>query len=168
MTRTIIGIAALLATTACADSRPTAPGAARRADADLAAARSGPRCHPVEGTIIERITGPNTAAGKVTGDISGDVDIVITALQQLPGGLVKFQANCTMVTPQGTLTTNDNAVLSPIDAPLYRVNNHLNVSGGTGEFAGATGNLHTHGTVNFVPGGLVDLHYRGELCEEQQ
>ena len=117
MTRTIIGIAALLATTACADSRPTAPGAARRADADLAAARSGPRCHPVEGTIIERITGPNTAAGKVTGDISGDVDIVITALQQLPGGLVKFQANCTMVTPQGTLTTNDDAVLSPIDAP---------------------------------------------------
>src|SRR5438477_10577192 len=104
MTRTIIGIAALLATTACADSRPTAPGAGRRADADLAAARSGPRCHPVEGTIVERFTGQYTAAGKVAGDISGDVDIVIAALQQLPGGLVQFQAHCTMGAPRGPLT----------------------------------------------------------------
>jgi hypothetical protein len=122
----------------------------------------------VEGTIIERITGPNTAAGKITGDVSGDVSIVITAMQQLPGGEVRFQAQCTMVTSKGTLMTNDNAALSPIDAPLYRVNNRLDVSGGTGDYTGASGNLHTHGTVNFVPGGLVDLHYRGELCDEMQ
>lgn len=166
MRQILLGVAAVLAGVSCADSRPTSPtrvaGAPPQRDVV-----SGPRCHPVQGSIIERITGANTAAGKVTGDVSGDVSIVITALQQLPGGEVSFQAQCTMITANGTLTTNDDAHLSPIDAPLYRVNNHLRVSGGTGEYAAATGNLHTHGTVNFVPGGLVDLRYSGELCDEK-
>ena len=165
MKRILLGVSAVLATMACSDSRPTSPTAGKAPDA-VRLSRSGPGCHHVEGTIVERITGPNTAAGKITGDVSGDVSIIITALQQLPGGQVDFQAQCTMVTSSGTLTTNDDAHLSPIDAPLYRVNNHLRVSGGTGQYAGATGNLHTHGTVNFVPGGLVDLAYTGEVCND--
>ena len=168
MTRTILGLGAILmAVAACADSQPTELRTAVRRNAKPLTALSGRRCRAVEGNITERITGANTAAGQITGDVSGDVSILITDLQQLPGGLVKFQAECTMVTSRGTLTTNDNAVLSAIDAPLYRVNNHLVVSGGTGSYAGATGNLHTHGTVNFVPGGLVDLQYSGELCDSE-
>src|SRR3954471_3296412 len=117
MERTILGFAAVLITVAaCADSQPTELRAAARMSTNQLAARSGRGCRHVEGSIIERITGPNTAAGKVTGDVSGDVSILITGLQQLPGGLVKFQAECTMTTSLGKLTTNDNAVLSPIDA----------------------------------------------------
>jgi len=43
----------------------------------------------VQGTILERITGPNTAAGTITGDVSGDVSILITALRQMEGGVVQ-------------------------------------------------------------------------------
>lgn len=166
MRQILLGAAAVLAGVSCTDPRPTSPmrGTALSPQREIA---SGPRCHPVEGSIIERITGPNTAAGKITGDVNGDVSIVITALQQLPGGEVKFQAQCTIATANGNLTTNDDARLSPIDAPLYRVNNHLRASGGTGQYTGATGNLHTHGTVNFVPGGLVDLRYDGQLCDDE-
>jgi hypothetical protein len=164
MRQILLGAAVVVASVACADSRPTSPSRAP-AKSVLRDVASGPRCHAVQGSITERITGPNTAAGTVTGDISGDVSIMITQLQQLPGGQVTFQGQCTMLTANGTLTTNDDAQLSPIDAPLYRVNNHLHVSGGTGQYAGATGNLHTHGTVNFVPGGLVDLRYSGEVCD---
>jgi hypothetical protein len=119
----------------------------------------------VQGTILERITGPNTAAGTITGDVSGDVRIVITALRQMEGGVVQFEARCTMITKEGTLTTSDAAVLTPIEAPLFRVNNRLEVTGGTGVYSGATGKLHTHGTVNFIPGGPVELRYSGRLCD---
>jgi hypothetical protein len=119
----------------------------------------------VQGTIVEYITGPNTAAGTISGDVSGDVSIVITALRQMEGGVVEFDANCLMVTKHGTFTTADNATLTPIEAPLYQVSNTLHVTGGTGKYDGVTGTLHTRGTANFVPGGLVDLRYEGQLCK---
>jgi hypothetical protein len=163
MKRTLLPLAAALVTFACGDSQPTAPEARESADLRLSNSSSG--CRDVQGTIVEYITGPNTAAGTISGDVSGDVSIVITALRQMEGGVVQFDAHCTMVTAEGTFNTTDQATLTPIEAPLYKVNNRLAVSGGTGEYSGVTGKLHTHGTANFVPGGLVDLRYRGKLCK---
>ena len=169
MNRTLLPLAAALVTFACGDSQPTSPDGSADAAARLSRSesRSGSGCRDVQGTIVEYITGPNTAAGKITGDVSGDVSIVITALRQMEGGVVQFDAHCTMVTADGTFNATDQATLTPIEAPLYRVNNRLAVSGGTGEYSGVTGKLHTHGTANFVPGGLVDLRYRGQLCKTQ-
>lgn len=165
MKRTLLPLAAALVTFACGDSQPTAPAA--RASSDVQLSRSESGCRDVQGRIVEYITGPNTAAGTISGDVSGDVSIVITALRQMEGGVVEFDAHCTMVTPEGTFTTTDQGTLTPIEAPLYKVNNRLAVSGGTGEYSGVTGKLHTHGTVNFVPGGLADVRYRGKLCKTQ-
>ena len=163
MKRTLLPLAAALVTFACGDTQPTAPDARTNADVRLSRSESG--CKDVEGTIQEWITGPNTAAGKITGDVSGDVSIVITALRQMDGGVMQFDANCLMSTKHGTFTTADQATLTPIAAPLYQVNNRLNVTGGTGKYSGVTGTLHTRGTANFVPGGLVDLRYYGQLCK---
>ena len=163
MNRTLLALAAALVTFACSDSQPTAPAA--RTDSDVRLSRSTPGCRNVEGRITEWINGPNTAAGKITGDVSGDVSIVITALRQMEGGVMEFDANCLMVTKHGTFTTADNATLTPIEAPLYQVSNTLQVTGGTGKYDGVTGTLHTRGTANFVPGGLVDLRYEGQLCK---
>jgi hypothetical protein len=165
MKRTLLPLAAALVTFACGDSQPTAPAAS--ADAAARQSRSESGCRDVRGAIVERITGPNTAAGTITGDVSGDVSIVITALRQMGGGVMEFDAQCTMVTRHGTFNTTDRATLTPIEAPLYRVSNRLEVTGGTGEYSGVTGTLHTHGTANFVPGGLVDLRYYGQLCKRQ-
>ena len=162
MKRILLPLAAALVTFACGDSQPTAPDA--RASSDVRLSRSTSGCRNVEGTIVEYITGPNTAAGTITGDVSGDVSIVITALRQMEGGVMQFDANCTMVTKHGTITTADEATLTPIEASLYQVSNRLNVTGGTGKYSGVTGTLHTRGTANFVPGGLVDLRYDGQLC----
>lgn len=167
MNRNLLPMTALLVACGCADSHPTAPAPTARQDSRLSVMSSGRRCHPVQGGIREIVVGPDTADGTISGDVSGTVGIKIVSLNQLPSGVVQFQARCTYHTSEGTFTTLDNADLSPIEPPLYRVNNRLDVTGGTEGFAGATGNLHTHGTVNFVYGGLVDLHYVGEMCTEQ-
>lgn len=163
MKRTLLPLAAALATFACGDTQPTAP--ADRASSDVELSRSAPGCRNVEGKITEWVNGPNTAAGTITGDVSGDVSIVITALRQLEGGAMEFDANCLMVTKQGTFTTADNGTLTPIEAPLYRVSNTLTVTSGTGRYNRVTGTLHTRGTLNFVPGGLADVDYYGQLCK---
>ena len=168
MSRTFVLLAAALVCAACTDSHPSAPAAARtqagiqRSSSDENAKGE---CRDVKGMILETVNGPNTAAGNVTGDISGDVNIVITSLAQDENGVVRFQGICTMTTRRGTIVTHDNAVLTPIKAPFYRVNTHLAVAEGTGIYAGVTGALETHGTVNFVPGGPVRLHYKGQLCD---
>ena len=163
--RILLPLVAAFVSASCADTPSTAPAARTlAAGAEVQQDRASGRCRNVEGTIVEAITGANTAAGTITGDFAGDVSIVITSLTPSGGGAMHFEGICTIVTPEGTITTNDAAVLSPIDAPLFRVNNRLTVVGGTGAYAGATGELHTHGTANFVPGGVVDLRYEGRVC----
>jgi hypothetical protein len=170
MRRTVLVLLATAVTSyGCSDSRPTAPleGAKPGLQLSRSEGSSDGGCRDVNGRILESVTGPNTAAGEVTGDISGDVNIVITSLAQDENGVVRFQGICTMTTPQGTIVTHDNAVLTPIKAPFYRVNTHLAVAEGTGMYAGIAGALETHGTVNFVPGGPVRLHYKGQLCDRK-
>lgn len=166
MKRTLLPLVAAVASFACADTDPTAPAASPTPEAVLSHAQNDKKsCHEVKGWILETVTGPNTAAGRITGDISGDVSIVITSLTPGEDGVLRFEGTCTMVTSRGTIVTHDNAVLTPIKPPFYRVNTHLAVSSGTGMYAGVTGALETHGTVNFVPGGPVRLRYKGQLCD---
>lgn len=167
MKRTLLPLAAAVVSFACADANPVAPAASPKPEVRLSRAQdhSKKSCREVKGWILETVTGPNTAAGKITGDISGDVSIVITSLTPGEDGVVRFQGVCTMVTSRGTIVTHDNAVLTPIKPPFYRVNTHLAVSSGTGMYAGVTGALETRGTVNFVPGGPVRLRYKGQLCD---
>jgi hypothetical protein len=62
-----------------------------------------------------------------------------------------------------SLLTRDQGVLSPEAPPLYRFNNRLEVVGGDGDFAGATGVLRAHGTVD-LGSGEIHLDYHGRVC----
>jgi hypothetical protein len=52
-------------------------------------------------------------------------------------------------------------VLSPVEPPLYRFNNRLEVVGGTDGSANASGFIRAHGTV--VIGGDIALQYQGRV-----
>ena len=60
-------------------------------------------------------------------------------------------------------TTTDQVVDAPIDPPLYRINNRVDITGGTGALASAFGFFRTHGTVD-LQSGVVSVDYRGRMC----
>ena len=62
-----------------------------------------------------------------------------------------------------TFTTSDAIVLSPIDPPVYGVNNRALVTGGTGIYQDAFGFIEDHGTFNFQTG-VVSVDYHGQIC----
>ena len=62
-----------------------------------------------------------------------------------------------------TFTTSDAIVLSPIDPPVYGVNNRAIVTGGTGIYQDAFGFINDHGTFSFQTG-VVSVDYHGQIC----
>jgi len=54
-------------------------------------------------------------------------------------------------------------VAAPINPPAeYSINNQVDITGGTGRLAGASGFLRTHGTVNLQTG-VVSVDYHGRI-----
>jgi hypothetical protein len=111
-----------------------------------------------------------TASGTITGDLNGPVFAAIDEVNQSgnsdKGVLhVRMEHHYTNLWPFGTIDTSDYAVVAPIDrgAGLYRMNNRLTVVGGDGIYTGATGYLHTHGTLDFGTG-AINLSLTGRVC----
>jgi hypothetical protein len=96
------------------------------------------------------------------GHAIGEAFAWIVALAQPGRGALQIEMRHRYVLNGSQLDTQDRGVLSPLDPPLYRFNNRLEVTGGTGAFAGATGFIRAHGTV--VIGGDIELRYHGRLC----
>ena len=139
-------------------------------------AQASPDCHEVRGTVVAYLTAP--AANCPIGTISGVAGDVFDASANLIG---TTSACLTGLAPSGnngalhatlthtfnftagqfmgtTIGTQDNAVLSPVEPPLFfRVNNKLDIT------TGGSGFLRTHGTVNFATG-EVTLRYNGRIC----
>jgi len=59
--------------------------------------------------------------------------------------------------------TIDSIAASPIDPPLYGINNHADITGGTGVLQDAFGHIHDHGTANLFTG-VVSVEYDGQIC----
>ena len=117
------------------------------------AAASG-NCEHVTGVFVFSslvFTSTTTAVGEgtVTGDFPGTFHADYSNIQQGPGGPIKMDATHAITTPEGTLVTSDEILLIPqVEPGVARANSRLHIVGETGEFAGATGLLHTSGTVN--------------------
>jgi hypothetical protein len=122
-------------------------------------------CINVRGTETLSLTGPTTAEGPVTGDLTGTVSVTVTALQQSGDGALHAQAVRTFFTAGGEIHTEDVIVLSPVAPPIYRTNERLTIVGGTGAYAGAASVLHIHGLVNFATG-AVSATYHGRICPD--
>lgn len=87
----------------------------------------------------------------------------IDALEPRGDGAIHVEMRHRYVIGGSDLFTADLGVLSPIAPPLFSFNNRLEVTGGTGDFAGATGMLRAHGTVDLGSGEIL-LAYHGRVC----
>jgi hypothetical protein len=122
-----------------------------------------PRCQLLSGEITETMTGPNSAAGTVAGDLRGTISIRIDTIWG-DDGAQSFLARHTIVTSAtDSLFTLDEGTMVPRDATVFSISNTLTADRGTGAFRSARGTLATEGQVDFATG-AVALRYRGELC----
>ena len=130
-----------------------------------------PAAQNIAGHVDGQIIGPSPACGggltelgTFTGLGGGTFIACITAMAQQGNGSLRFELTHTYTTSSGdTFTTTDRVVAAPTNRPAeYLINNQVDITGGTGQLAGASGFLRTHGTVNLQTG-VVSVDYHGQI-----
>ena len=129
-------------------------------------------CVHVGGSLITNFGGvdPNTTLGPATGDLRGAVAATLTAPPQPgPGGTVLFNVQHHWVTESGDNIFFDPAVATtqPLSQTRFAVISYpVRIIGGTGQFAGATGNLSNIGEADLQAGTV--FRYSGQVCFAEQ
>ena len=150
----------------CSEQNPTQPAALIEADV----LSTGP-AQNISGHVDGQIIGPSplcgggpAEVGTFTGLGGGTFIACITVLEQKGNGSLRFELTHTYTTSLGdTFTTTDRVVAAPTNRPAeYLINNQVDITGGTGQLASATGFLRTHGTVNLQTG-VVSVDYHGQI-----
>lgn len=178
----LILVAVISLLSAACGSSPTAPASGNDSGATMAAVRASVEkpailaralpaasCSNVKATVAATLQPGGTATGTISGDINGPVSAAIHTVDASGGGNgalhVRMEHHYTNASPFGTIGTEDDAVLAPLDksAGLYRMNNRLTIVEGGGIYANATGQFHTHGTVDFTTG-AIQLSLNGRVC----
>ena len=140
------------------------PSAAARAQSEPAA----PHCRLVGGTVMTNFGGidQNTTLGTATGDLRGAVSgTILGAPQPGAGSIVVFHVQHHWVTESGDTLFFDpaTATTAPLSQTLFAVITYpLHLTGGTGRFAGATGDINAIGEADLVKGTI--FRYSGEVC----
>ena len=125
-------------------------------------------CKSVGGSIITNFGAVDqyTTLGPATGDLGGAVAATLTQPPAAgPQGTVIFHIQHHWVTNSGDNIFFDPAIATtqPISLNLFAViTYHVNISGGTGKFAGATGELDNIGEADLVRG--TAFRYSGQVC----
>lgn len=125
-------------------------------------------CTHVGGSVITNFGAidANTTLGPATGDLRGAVAAgLLTPPQPGPNGTVVFNIQHHWVTESGDNIYFDRAVATT--APLSQtrfafISYPVHITGGTGRFAGATGDLTNIGEADLVAG--TAIRYSGEVC----
>jgi len=138
-----------------------APKAAPRSTA------SERHCLPVGGTVMTNFGAidANTTMGIATGDLRGAVSGTLLGPPQLVSGTVVFHVQHHWVTESGDMLTFDPAVATtaPISQTLFAVITYpVHITGGTGKFAGATGDITNIGEADLIAGTV--FRYSGQVC----
>ena len=131
---------------------------------------AAPHCVPIGGTVMTNlgVVDQSTTLGVVDGDLKGAVAATILNVAPGSGGTTVFtvqhhfvtQAGDTILVDQATATTKEIVPNSGLFAILdYRVH----IKGGTGRFAGATGDFNNIGAADLGTGRTV-FRYSGEVC----
>jgi len=163
---------ALLASMAVLASAFLASSGSRPAAKAQSQSASGGNCIHVGGSIITNFgaVDANTTLGPATGDLRGAVAATLTAPPQPgPGGTVLFHVQHHWVTESG-----DNIFFAPAVAttmPLSQTrfaftSYPAHITGGTGRFAGAIGELTNIGEAD-LQGGTA-IRYSGQVCFAEQ
>lgn len=129
---------------------------------------SGGNCVHVGGSIITNFgaVDANTTLGPATGDLRGAVAAtLLTPPQAGPGGTVIFHVQHHWVTESGDNIFFDPAVATtaPLSQTRFAIISYpVHIIGGTGKFAGATGNMTGIGEADLQAG--TAFRYSGEVC----
>lgn len=127
-------------------------------------------CQSTSGSLITNfgVVDANTTLGPATGDLKGAVAATVLSVVPNSDGTVSFNVQHHWVTEAGDTITMDpaTAVTLPLSQTLFAIIKYpVHVSGGTGKFAGATGDLTAIGEADLVEG--TALRYSGKICFAQ-
>ena len=131
-------------------------------------AASGGHCRLVGGTITTNFGGvdQSTTLGTATGDLRGGVTgTLLGAPQPGPGNTLIFHVQHHWVTESGDTLFFDPATATtvPLSQTLFAVLSYpVHLTGGTGKYAGATGDMTSVGEVDLTSGTV--FRYTGEIC----
>ena len=125
-------------------------------------------CAPVGGSFMTNVGGfgENTTLGIITGDIKGAVGVQILGVTTATDGTTTVTVQHHLVTETGDTVFIDQAkAIGVFVAPgLFALTNYqFHLSGGTGRFQGAAGDMSAIGEVDFNAGHLIG-RYTGKLC----
>jgi len=146
------------------------PGVERATLAHAQDVSSNPYCRPIAGTVMTNlgVVDQSTTLGVVDGDLQGAVAATIRNVVPGPAGTTIFtvqhhfvtQAGDTILVDQATATTKE--VVS--GSGLYAILNYpVHINGGTGKFAGVTGDFNNIGAADLGTGRTV-FRYSGQVC----
>ena len=139
---------------------------------------SAPHCTPVGGTVMTNfaVVTPTSTLGTATGDLAGAVSASLLGPPTSgPGNTVIFNVQHHFVTESGDVIFVDPAVATsvPVGPPatgLFAILTYpVHISGGTGKFAGASGDITNIGEVRLpnapdTAGGTTVFRYTGQVC----
>lgn len=131
-------------------------------------AAGGATCKQVGGAVLTNFIDQATTLGTATGDLRGGLSVSVLSTAAGANGSTVFHNRHRWVTEGGdTILFADadaTAYPTPI-AGLYAAsyNNGVQITGGTGRFAGASGTLSVFGSVNLSQGQVI-LRYAGQVC----
>lgn len=122
-------------------------------------------CQAVGGSLMTNFISDTTTLGTATGDLRGAVSA--TLLGSVPAGdSVIFSVQHHWVTDAGDTIFMDpaQATTKPLPAGLFALTSYpIKITGGTGRFAGATGQLDAIGELDATTGRTV-FRYYGDVC----
>ena len=131
--------------------------------------RAESHCTPVGGMILTNFGAidQNTTMGEATGDLRGAVSGTLLggAPQRGAGNTLIFHVQHHWVTESGDTLTFDPATATtvPLSQTLFAVVTYpLHLTGGTGRFAGATGDMNAIGEIDLSNGTV--FRYSGQVC----
>lgn len=127
-----------------------------------------PQCQLISGTVMTNlaVVDQNTTLGVVDGDLKGAVAATILNVVPGPEGTVIFTVQHHFVTQEGDTIYTAHATATTREAApgLYALLNYLvHITGGTGKFAGATGDFNNIGAADLNTGRTV-FRYAGKVC----
>jgi hypothetical protein len=127
---------------------------------------AAPHCTSVGGTVTTNFIDENTTLGTATGDLRGAVSAALLGVAPAPDGNTIFTVQHHWTTDSGDTiaVTVAQATAAPFAPGQFGIVSYpVNISGGTGRFATATGLLQNIGVVDLNTGRTV-FRYSGQIC----
>ena len=131
-------------------------------------AQSDIQCDRVGGAILTNFLNQTTTLGVATGDLAGGLGVDVLGVTSGPNGATVFHNHHRWVTQAGDTIAFADADATAFPTPvngLFAASypNGVQIIGGTGRFANASGKLTLIGAVDLGQGQIV-FRYSGQVC----